>query len=46
MGSFLCEKSKIKIVDMTPPDQCFDYLRPKGEILYKEDEGFDVILLL
>ena len=27
---------------MTPPDPCFDYVRPKGEIICSKDEQFEI----
>lgn len=34
-----------KIIDMTGPDRSFNYLRSKGEITRRKDDGFDVIHL-
>lgn len=38
-------KKRFKIIDMTGPDRCFNYLRSKGEITCRKDGGFDVIHL-
>ena len=38
-------KKRFKIIDMTGPDRCFNYLRSKGKITRRKDDGVDVIHL-
>ena len=36
-------KNKLKIKSLVPEGEFFNHLRPKGEILIKKDEDFDII---
>ena len=33
------------MTDLSPPDRCFDYLRARGEIIFRKDDEFDIIKL-
>ena len=45
MQQSLNKKTKIKIADCIPQNKCFDYLRPKGEVIMKKDNDFDALSL-
>ena len=38
----LIQTMKIKIRDITPKEKSFDYLKPRGEIVIRKDEDFDI----
>ena len=39
------DKSKIKIIDLTPSSTEFDYLRPSGTITFSVDEKYSIPIL-
>ena len=39
------DKSKIKIIDLTPSSAEFDYLRPSGTITFSIDEKYNIPIL-
>ena len=45
MGQTLTRKKRIKVIDLFPPDQGFDYSRPKGKIICRKDAKFHVMKL-
>ena len=42
---FSSNKPRIKILDQTPADENFDYLRPQGTITFTIDRMYDASLI-
>ena len=42
---FSCNEPRIKIIDETPEEENFDYLRPKGSITYAIDRTYNIPLI-
>ena len=45
MDQSLTKKKGIKVIDITLPDRCFDYLWPKGEVICIKDKDFKLEIM-
>ena len=42
---FACNEPRIEIIDETPEGKDFDYLKPKGTIIYSIDSTYNIPLI-